>query len=250
VLINVVKPIPIYIGFDQLESVAYHVFEYSIQRHASGPVSVTPLRLSQLGEVLTRARHPLQSNDFSFSRWLVPYLSRYRGWSMFADCDMLCRDDLYRLWALRDPQYAVMVVKHNHNPVETVKYLGNAQTQYEKKNWSSVILFNNTRCKALTPEYINHASGLDLHQFKWLEDDSLIGSLPSHWNHLVGHDAPNSKAKIVHYTTGGPWLEAFNDCEFSHEWYAEKTMMEACEEWTKRQQYDANAGIDTKPKVG
>ncbi|NBR29730.1 MAG: aminotransferase class V-fold PLP-dependent enzyme, partial [Betaproteobacteria bacterium] len=34
-------------------------------------------------------------------------------------------------------------------------------------------------------DYVNTASGLELHQFKWLGDDSLIGELPHRWNHLV-----------------------------------------------------------------
>ena len=86
--------------------------------------------------------------------------------------DMLMLDDIARLWELRDDRYAVMVVKHDHVPRETVKFLGEPQSKYEKKNWSSVMLFNNARCAALTPQYVSSASGLELHQFKWLEDEA------------------------------------------------------------------------------
>ena len=217
--------IRVYIGYDPREAVAFSVLSYSIQARASEPVLVAPLMLSQLKGVLTRERHPLQSSDFSFSRFLTPYLSGYSGWSVFMDCDMLMLDDIAALYRLRDDRYAVMVVKHDHVPRETVKFLGEPQSKYEKKNWSSVILFNNAGCRALTPEYVNSASGLELHQFKWLGDDGLIGALPDRWNHLVGYSAPRRDAALVHYTQGGPYFDEYRDCEYSREWFAERDAM-------------------------
>ena len=219
------RSINVYIGYDPREAVAFSVFSYSIHARASQPVSVTPLVLSQLRGVLTRERHPLQSTDFSFSRFLTPYLSDYCGWSVFMDCDMLMLEDIAILHGLRDDRYAVMVVKHNHVPRETTKFLDEPQSKYEKKNWSSVILFNNAKCRALTPEYVNKASGLELHQFKWLGDDDLIGALPDRWNHLVGYNPPRRDACLVHYTLGGPYFEEYRDCEYAEEWRAERDAM-------------------------
>ncbi len=210
--------INVFIGYDPREAVAFSVLTHSIQKRASEPVSIAPLMLEQLKKVLTRERHPLQSSDFSFSRFLTPYLSGYSGWSVFMDCDMLMQGDIATLWALRDDRYAVMVVKHDHVPREKVKFLGEPQSKYEKKNWSSVMLFNNARCRALTPEYVNAASGLDLHQFKWLANDELIGALPDRWNHLVGYNKPRKDAALVHYTLGGPYFPEYADCEYSAEW--------------------------------
>ncbi len=110
---------------------------------------------------------------------------------------MLMRDDIAQLWALRDERFAVQVVKHQHRPRETTKFLGQPQTTYEKKNWSSVMLFNNARCTALTEDYVNNATGLELHQFKWLGDDRLIGELPPRWNHLVGYDDPTYRRRAA-----------------------------------------------------
>ena len=138
---------------------------------------------------------------------------------------MLMRDDIANLWQLRDDRYAVMVVKHHHVPKETVKFLGEPQSRYEKKNWSSVILFNNARCRALSPEYVNQASGLELHQFKWLGNDDHIGALPERWNHLVGYNPPRTDAALVHYTIGGPYFDAYRECEYSKEWFAEREAM-------------------------
>lgn len=217
--------LPVYIGFDGREAVAFNVLAYSIHRRASLPVTIAPLMLSQLRGIFHRERHPLQSTDFSFSRFLTPHLSGYQGWSLFMDCDMLMLEDIAHLWALRDERSAVMVVKHEHVPKEERKFLNEPQTKYEKKNWSSVMLFNNARCTALTPEFVNTASGLELHQFKWLGDDALIGALPARWNHLVGYDAPRKDAALVHYTLGGPYFEAYRDCEYSKAWFAERDAM-------------------------
>lgn len=217
--------IRVFIGFDSREAVAYSVLTYSIQMRASRPVAIAPLMLSQLHGVFDRERHPLQSTEFSFSRFLTPFLSDYSGWSIFMDCDMLALDDIAKLWELRNDRYAVMVVKHEHTPRETTKFLDQPQSQYQKKNWSSVVLFNNARCRALSPEYVSTASGLELHQFKWLGDDALIGSLPPRWNHLVGYDAPRADAALVHFTLGGPYFDEYRDCEYSKDWFVERERM-------------------------
>ncbi len=214
--------IRVFIGYDPREAVAYNVLAHSIHVRASEPVSIAPLMLSQLKSVLTRERHPLQSTDFSFSRFLAPHLSGYTGWSVFMDCDMLVLRDISELWKLRDDRYAVMVVKHDHVPKESVKFLGQLQSKYEKKNWSSVMLFNNARCRALEPDYVNRASGLELHQFKWLESDELIGALPDAWNHLVGYNPPRRDVALVHYTLGGPYFPEYADCEYAEAWRAER----------------------------
>lgn len=217
--------IRVFIGYDAREAVAFSVLAYSIQARSSEPVAVAPLMLSQLGGVLTRPRHALQSTDFSFSRFLVPYLSGYQGWSIFMDCDMLMRDDIAKLWALRDERFALQVVKHDHRPREQTKFLGERQTSYDKKNWSSVMLLNNSRCTGLTPEYVNSASGLDLHQFKWLDDERLIGDLPRRWNHLVDYDPPSRDVSLAHFTVGGPYFPEYADCPFADEWRVERDAM-------------------------
>jgi lipopolysaccharide biosynthesis glycosyltransferase len=210
--------IQVFIGYDTREAVAFSVLAHSIQAHASRPVSIAPVMLSQLRHVLTRARDPRQSTDFAFSRFITPYLSAYSGWSIFMDCDMLMLDDIAKLWSLRDERYAVMVVKHDHQPRESVKFLGQQQIPYPKKNWSSVMLFNNTRCRALTPQYVNTASGLELHQFKWLADESLIGELPRRWNHLVGYDEYGDDNALIHYTLGGPYFAEYRHCDYADVW--------------------------------
>ena len=216
-----------FIGYDEREAGAFSVLSYSIQRHASQPVSITPVMLDQLrpAGLYWREANALASTDFSFSRFLVPALCDFQGWAVFSDNDMLMREDVARLWELRDDRYAVQVVKHNHVPKEQTKFLGKTQTKYEKKNWSSVMLLNCAKCTRLTPEYVNTASGLELHQFKWLDGDERIGELPSRWNHLVGYDAYRDDAALVHFTTGGPYFKEYERCEYSDEWRAERDKM-------------------------
>ena len=222
--------IKVFIGYDPREAVAYSVLAHSIHARATVPVAIAPLMLSELSGVLKRERHPLQSTDFSFSRFLTPFLSDFAGWSIFMDCDMLVLDDIARLYSLRDERYAVMVVKHDHVPKESRKFLDQPQTPYQKKNWSSVMLFNNAKCRALSPDYVNTASGLDLHQFKWLSNDELIGEIPARWNHLVGYHPPRGDASLVHYTLGGPYFDEFRACEYAEEWRRERDAMMSVEQ--------------------
>ncbi len=210
----------IFVGFDSKEVVAYHVLCQSIIERSSIPVVFSPIVLDNLQGVFTRERNPLQSTEFSFSRFLVPYLSDYRGWSIFMDCDMLARADIAELWALRDDKWSAMCVKHDYVPKVETKFLGQTQTKYEKKNWSSMILFNNAKCGALTRDYVNTASGLQLHQFKWLDGDDQIGELPVTWNYLVNEYDYREDAKLVHFTDGGPYFEDYKDDDYAEEWFA------------------------------
>lgn len=222
--------IRIFVGYDPREAVAYHVLCHSILARASVPVTIAPLALGALGGELWRPRHPLQSTDFSFSRFLIPHLCGYEGWAMFLDCDMLVRRDIAELWAMRDPAMAVQVVKHDHVPHERSKFLGAPQTRYQMKNWSSLMMFNNRLCDRLTRTYVNTATGLELHQFRWLDDPGTIGALPAAWNHLVDYDRqrPETEIAILHYTNGGPYFDAYARCSHADLWFAERDRMLAC----------------------
>lgn len=218
--------VKVFVGYDPREAVAFHVLSHSIISRSSLPVEIVPIALSTLKEAMWRERDPKQSTDFSFSRFLTPYLAGYEGWAIFMDCDVLCLDDIAKLWALRDDKWSVMCTKHDHDPKEDVKFLGAVQTRYQKKNWSSVMMFNNPKCTALTPDYVNTASGLELHRFHWLGDDEKIGSIPLAWNHLVGYsDMPEEGISMLHYTEGGPYFEDYKDTPFAAEWFAERDAM-------------------------
>jgi hypothetical protein len=227
----------IWIGFDPREADAFAVARNSIYRHLLLPVPVYGLVLSELREMglYTRAMSrkdgrlwddisdaPM-STEFACSRFLVPRMAG-SGWALFLDADMLVRTDLWPLFQSADPKFAVMVVKHNHQPPEGVKMDGQLQTRYARKNWSSVMLFNcdHPANQRLTVELINTLPGRDLHRFFWLNDDE-IGELPPEYNYLVGHTENVEEPKIVHFTDGTPSMPGYEDCAYADEWRRELT---------------------------
>ena len=218
------KSIPIFIGFDPREAVAYHVCSNSIIRHSTHPVSITPLALNTLGGYTET--HADGSNQFIYSRFLVPHLTQYTKWAIFIDGDMLLREDIAKLWALRDDSKAVMVVKHNYQTRMTEKYLGSRNQNYPRKNWSSVILWNcgHEKNLELTPEFVQDATGAQLHRFTWLEDND-IGELPKEWNWLPDEYGANPEAKLLHYTLGTPCFHDFALTPMADEWHRERIYM-------------------------
>lgn len=223
--------IRIFIGYDDRETAAYHVLSHSILSRASCPVSITPLNRKNMAW-FRRPRGEFDSTDFAISRFLVPYLCGYQGWALFMDCDMLVTGDVAEFdgYASMFNHYgrAVRVVKHEYVPKGERKFLGQAQTQYGRKNWSSVMLFNcaHAACRKLTLEYVENAPGLELHQFKWC-DDQDIGGLPEGWNYLVGEQNQCERDQIrnLHYTQGTPCFPEYASCEFAEVWHREREKM-------------------------
>ena len=206
------------IGFDQREAIAYHVFCQSVLEMASMPVQFLPLAENTLSGY--SETHSDGSNKFIYSRFLTPYLMQYQGWAIFADGDMVCRADIAALWALRDENIAVKVVKHDYKTKANKKYLGNKNEDYPRKNWSSLVLWNcgHPANKILTPEFVQKQPGSYLHRFSWLQDN-LIGELPSEWNWLAIEYPENPNAKLVHYTLGTPGFKDYADQSMSDEWH-------------------------------
>jgi len=226
----------IYIGFDPRETAAFAVAARSAAYHTNPkcfPVRglvldllrakglytrPTEKRLGKLYDVISE--HEM-ATEFAISRFLVPQIAE-AGWALFMDCDMLVRANLGELWRAANTsenrKYAVMCVKHNHEPENTEKMDGQVQSRYPRKNWSSFMLFNcDHPANKELPRLVNKVPGRDLHRFCWL-DDAEIGELGPEWNYLVGHTETNIDPKVVHYTDGGPWFAGFEDVEYAHEW--------------------------------
>lgn len=208
----------VFIGYDKAEPIGYHVCCDSIIRHASKPVMFYPIGLENSPQAFTRKRGEKDSTEFAIARFLTPFLCDFKGYSLFMDSDIVVTADISDLFSFRDENKTLSVVKHNYTPKNNTKFLGQEQTKYQRKNWSSVMLFNNSRCTKLTPEFVNTANGLDLHQFKWCEDEE-IGSLPVDWNYLVGEGQDNISPNAIHYTVGGPYFSEYEKCEFADEWF-------------------------------
>lgn len=226
------KKINIYIGYDEVESVAWHTFVHSIYSKSKKPISITPINLKNLKDIYYRQKDPRQSNEFSFSRFLVPYLNDYKGFAIFFDCDMLMRTDVSELIdiGISNPNKAVHVVKHTYTPRDDVKYLNTIQYAYPRKNWSSVVVWNcgHPSNKAVSLEFVNTATPMELHRFQWLKDEE-IGELDIKWNWLVGeYDEPPKDVYNVHWTVGGPYFKEYRNVDFSDEWRDQYAQMINC----------------------
>lgn len=219
-----------WVGFDPREALAYHTWCQSVIERASAPVAFKPLSLPLLREY--QETHGDGSNQFIYTRFLVPALEDFSGFALFVDGDMVCTRDLMELWRLRDSRCAVQVVQHpKYTTRHKTKYVGTsmetANASYERKNWSSVILWNcaHPANRVLTPRYVQEATGEYLHRFSWL-DDTEIGSLPAEWNVLVGEQ--EGEPAIAHYTLGVPEIEHYRDCDHAGLWHSAKDNLLRC----------------------
>lgn len=226
----------VYIGYDPREKAAYEVAVKSINSRVAATVDIAPLDSERLRlngllrrpvdkrdgvmyDILSQAS---QATEFAVSRFLVPILEQ-KGWAVFMDCDVLVLDDIRHIMFEADPRYAVQVVKHNHLGREQTKMDGQPQTRYNRKNWSSVMLWNcdHPANKRLTLDIVNNWPGRDLHAFGWLADEE-IGGLSPGWNWLVGVQPPPTELHIAHYTLGGPWLPNWSYRPHDEMWLQEQ----------------------------
>jgi lipopolysaccharide biosynthesis glycosyltransferase len=223
------KPIPVFVGYDPREAIAYHTCANSIIRNSSRPVAIVPVALNLFQDY--SETHTDGSNHFIYTRFLVPYLCDFAGHAIFIDGDMIVRGDIAELWDLRDASKDVQVVKHDYKTRMPVKYLGAKNEDYPRKNWSSVILWNCNSFpnRKLTPEFIQQSTGSFLHRFSWLEDER-IDELPPEWNWLPDEYGPNADAKLLHYTLGTPCFQEFADTPQGNEWHRERILTEYCQQ--------------------
>jgi hypothetical protein len=245
---NIKKLNSIYIGYDVREHKAYEVLHHTINKFSKFPINVVTLNLLNLRRIGLYRRAPSIkstcwgdldtmidcfdqkpfSTNFSFSRFLTPILNQYEGYAIFMDSDMYFRSDPNELFdfVIREDQkkYAIWCVKHDYKSKDKNKMYGCPQTNYNRKNWSSFIIWNCSHPSNLnlTVDDVNTKDGKWLHQFKWLQDDE-IGTLPEEWNFLDNHSNESINPKNVHFTTGGPWFENWKpkrkiDEKYSLEW--------------------------------
>ena len=218
-----------FIGYDSKEDIAYRVCKNSLLRKSSINLKIISLKIDELiaKNFYHRAKDPLASTEFTYTRFLIPALMNYKGWAIFCDCDFIFLEDIANLFKDINDSKAVYCVQHDYKPKERHKMDGQKQTIYPRKNWSSFILFNceHPSNKKLNINLVNSESGSFLHQFKWLSDNE-IGSLDERWNWLEGWTSNSNKSfpYAVHYTRGGPWFDEWQDVEFAKEWLQERDL--------------------------
>lgn len=226
-----ISPLKIFIGYDSREDIAYQTAKLSIEKHASVPVEIIPLKLKWLKKsgVYTRPVDKLASTEFTFTRFLIPHLTEFKGWALFIDCDFIFLEDVAKLFAQTKDEYAVMCAQHDYTPAEGTKMDGQQQHQYPRKNWSSMMMINCSHPSnaVVTNDFVNNVykTGAYFHRFSWLNDEE-IGKLSHEWNWLVEwYKAPkDGTPKALHYTEGGPWFKEYQNCEYAFEWYKIKNL--------------------------
>jgi lipopolysaccharide biosynthesis glycosyltransferase len=204
----------VFIGYDPSQEISFEVLRYSLEKHASGPIEINAIDASKLTE-FNRPVDPLASTPFTYTRFLVPWLCDYEGTALFMDSDMLALDDICELFDLPMDGLALRVRKHDYRPTETVKMGGKVQTQYPRKNWSSLMLMNCPELKVWSKEAVETQSGAWLHRFEPIPDEK-IGDISEEWNVL---DRITGPTKLLHYTSGGPWLSGCEDAPHADLWY-------------------------------
>lgn len=226
------KKLQIRIGHDPDQYDAWEIAVESLLKNTSAPVEIhrlawyfikeydRPVRVERGQRIDVISGAPM-TTAHAIARFFVPYLQEFKGVCLFLDGDILVRGDVGEIFDYYDSRFAVQVVKHDYRPKPGLKKKGDQQIPYERKNWSSCVLWNcsHPANKILTPEYVNSAKGRELHQFCWLED-SLIGSLPEEWNWLAGWSDPAINPSIVHFTEGLPDNPGYENTPFADEWRA------------------------------
>lgn len=216
------SPLNIFIGWDSREEEAYEVCVKSLIHHTSRELNIQPIVRSVLmdtGEYF-REQPEAGSVEFTYTRFLTPYLSDYKGWSLFIDCDFLFTKDVAELFDMADDKYALMCVKHDYVPRNAAKMDGQKQVLYPRKNWSSCVLWNcgHPDNRIVDPVVASTETGAYLHRFQFLTDD-LIGELPLEWNWLEGeYDKPETPPAAIHFTNGGPWFDNWQDVDYADVW--------------------------------
>ena len=219
--------IKIFVGYDSREDIAYQVCRESIFANSKNTekIEVIPLKLKELQKAghYTRPEDKLGSTEFTFSRFLIPHLTDFKGWALFCDCDFLFKHNIRDLFKLADKKYAVMCVQHDYKPVNNLKMDGKQQHIYPRKNWSSLVLWNceHPSNRILTADHVNDVNhdGAYFHRFSWLEN-SQIGRIHHKWNWLVGHyhEPKDGEPLALHYTEGGPWFKEYERCQYAVDW--------------------------------
>lgn len=230
----------IYMGYDAVDHLAYRVAEQSILSQTRVNVEIHPLRdfvlrtqspplywrtysITQGGQKIDDRDDTTFSTDFSYSRFLVPYIHATRnreGPCLFVDADVMFRAPVEDLFDCVDGSGPLQVVQHRMVDKGVEKIAGLRQHHYPRKNWSSVMLFANPSwcAKALPPQVVSNKHRNYLHGFEWLADYQ-IGGLPEEWNWLEGYSSPDIDPKLVHYTRGTPDLDGYHDAAFAYEYW-------------------------------
>lgn len=220
----------VYVGYDSSnegQQLAHDICVKSLLENTNFPdkVRIHSLIKKDLEDqgIFCRPNDPNASTEFTYTRFLVPYLNNYEGYAVFCDSDFLWERDVYELLDYINNDLALSCVKHTYTECVSgnTKMDGLNQEWYPRKNWSSLMIFNcsHQNTKKLTPFIVNTRTPQWLHRMEWASDK--IGNIPHYFNYLVGYysdyiDIP----RVYHYTDGGPWHNSTKNTQYASNWIA------------------------------
>lgn len=224
--LNAEPPYRIFVGYDDSQDICYEVLKYSLEKHTSTPLDIRKIDINspELAS-FEREMDPLAATPFTYTRFLVPWLCNYEGIALFMDSDMLALGDISELFQLDMEGLALRVRKHDYQPTVATKLgdKGKVQTSYPRKNWSSLMLMNNAELRVWSKEAVETQSGAWLHRFEPIPDEN-VGDISEEWNVL---DHMTGPTKLLHYTSGGPWLSGCEDVDHADLWHEYREEYEA-----------------------
>ena len=222
------KPLNIYIGYDKNHNGIEKESKFSIEKSIEKSFSrgkyedaykwKPEIKFLDVDTIPEYTRpYANQSTWFTYSRFLIPYLENYEGFSIFLDDDFFFKKSPLPMFYYLSPEDAVACIQYPQYKHDSVKFDGEVNIDYPCKLWSSMMVFNNGHedCKKLTPEVVNTWTGAQLHQFEWTDK---ISKIPEKYIFVEGYDNPEDKWDWsgIHFTRGGPWIDGMDTSGLSN----------------------------------
>ena len=217
----------IYIGFDSSnygQEIAWEVCKRSILKNCSNISKIKIIKLEKkelINKGIFTRTDKDGSTEFTYTRFLVPYLNNYKGFAIFVDSDFLWECDILDLFEKYvSYECAVSCVKHKYTKCNgNLKMGGEKQEWYPRKNWSSLMVFNCEHpnvIKNLTLENTNNKSAKWLHRMNWCDDNEILEIIKD-YNYLVDYYV-DGNIKALHFTDGGPWHPGYENVTHGDKW--------------------------------
>lgn len=198
--LTVASPVRVFVGTDAAQMLGAKVLAYSIRRHASLSVSVETI--DDTGIPVPRDPHHRSRTGFSFSRFRIPELCRYRGRGIYLDADMLVFSDIRRLWT---------------HPMgdRSLLYAQGAPERGRPAQYSVMVL----DCSALDWDVARIIQGLDDGRYDYaglmqrmclVPSDRQEAALAAEWNSMEHYEP--GRTHLLHYTDmpTQPWVSHAN----------------------------------------
>ena len=214
-----VEPFRIFIGTDNSQIVAHRVLEYSIRKHASVPVEITPMLEVATPEPVKPENKPRVA--FTFTRFVIPKLCGFQGRALYLDADMLVFGDIAELAEMPFDGNQVLCTSQAEPPA-----IWRGYPSFKPGRHTAVLLLD---CSELEWDVDEIVGGLDEGRYSYEElvhqlcvVDRVGDTLPVEWNHLEHYEP--GVTKLLHFTNvpTQPWKSDANPLgEVWLSWYRE-----------------------------